>query len=216
MSSLRDSLFGDLPLSAWPLERAPAILTAEPWASFSRVEAELKGGNEEHARDTLKAIVAMPGLQSRHYLEAWHHLRRLGILPEDGLSKRVLGVVLDVPVGDGWDVLAAYADHSARYMNHSGAAVIWDHPDERFDADINEVFRAAQALAWRIGPWERQRPALSPEQARLSLLTPSGLHFGQAPFDALAKDPISAPVVAAATKLLADLTTLVAKPADHD
>ena len=214
-SPLHDSLFGDLPLSAWPVEGAPASLTGEPWVSFARVEAEIKGGNEEHARDALKTIVAMPGLESRHYLEAWHHLRLLGILPEVGESKRILGVVFEVPVGGGWDVLAAYADHSARYLNHSGAAIIWDHPDERFDAHTDAVLRAAQALVSRIGPWEGQRPPLSPERARLSLLTPSGLHFGQAPFDALAQDPISAPVVAAATKLLTDLTNMAAKPANR-
>ncbi len=215
-SPLRESLFGDLPLSAWSSERTPVSLTPEAWASFARAEAELGGGNEELARDTLKAIVAMPGLESRHYLEAWHHLRPLAIHPEPGESKRILGVVLDVPVEGGWDVLAAYADHSARYLNHSSAAIIWERPDSRLDGDIDEVLREAHALASRIGPWEGDRPALAPGQARLSLLSPSGLHFGQAPFDALARDPNSAPVVAAATKLLVDLTNMAAKEADHD
>lgn len=215
-TSLRDTLFGDLPISSWaapPSRRSPAAFQGEPWASFSRVEAEIKVGNEERARELLKMIVAMPGLESRHYLEAWHHLRGLGVIPKVSEAKSVLGVVIDVPVGGGWDVLAAYADHSARYLNHSGTVVIWDHPDERFDAAIDDVLRAAQALASRIGPWEGPRPALSPELARLSLLTPSGLHFGQAPFAALARDVNSAPVVGAATKLLTELTNWAAKPA---
>jgi hypothetical protein len=124
----------------------------------------------------------------------------------DGLDFRT--VALPQVTGDK----AAYGDHSARYLNHSGAAVIWDHPDGRFDADINALLGAAQSLALRIGPWEGQRPILSPGRARLSLLTPSGLHFGEAPFDALARDPMSAPVVTAATKLVAELTKIAANP----
>ncbi len=41
----------------------------------------------------------------------------------------VHGVVLDVPLEDGLDTLAAYADGTARYINHSGRTIIWEVPD---------------------------------------------------------------------------------------
>ena len=68
------------------------------------------------------------------------------------------------------------------------------------------------ALAQLIGPWEGERPPLITGQARISLLTPSGLHFGQAAFETLAQDTIGAPVIAAATRLMQALIEL-AKPA---
>lgn len=41
----------------------------------------------------------------------------------------VHGVVLDVPLDNGLDTLAAYADGTARYINHSGRTIIWEVPD---------------------------------------------------------------------------------------
>ncbi|UOQ72993.1 hypothetical protein [Hymenobacter cellulosilyticus] len=37
---------------------------------------------------------------------------------------------------------------------------------------------------------------------RLNLLTPSGLHFGQAPFDTLWQDALGGPVLVAAQQLM--------------
>jgi hypothetical protein len=55
----------------------------------------------------------------------------------------------------------------------------------------------------RIGPWNEARPPAPPRgQARVSMLTPSGLHFGQAPFDALKRDEMGGPILAAATRLM--------------
>lgn len=55
----------------------------------------------------------------------------------------------------------------------------------------------------RIGTWtEPQLAPLAKGDARLLVLTPSGPHFGQAPFSALASDPIARPVLDAAFQLL--------------
>jgi hypothetical protein len=80
--------------------------------------------------------------------------------------------------------------------------VIWDAADSRVDDRILELLAVGQKLAQLIGPWQGKRPPLEPVQARISLLTPSGLHFGQAPLDTLARDPMAAPVVTAARRLM--------------
>jgi hypothetical protein len=36
------------------------------------------------------------------------------------------GIVMDVAVDGGLDTLAAYADGTARYINHSGSTIIWE------------------------------------------------------------------------------------------
>jgi hypothetical protein len=107
----------------------------------------------------------------------------------------VLGVVLDAPIQNGVDTLS-YADGSARYLNVSGAAIVWDAPDTRLDAQVRALIDAGQALADLIGPWDGLRPPLTGGRTRISLLTPSGLHFGDGPFEAFMQDPNAAPFCA--------------------
>ena len=58
------------------------------------------------------------------YLEAWLALRRLGDTPPSAIAKQVLGVVVEVGVEGGLDLVAVYNDLSAWYYDHTGAAVI--------------------------------------------------------------------------------------------
>jgi hypothetical protein len=201
--SFRETLFGDMPLSTWA-----GAGNGEPWASFANAVASLERGDRTGGIDALRAIVLQPGLESRHYLQAWCALRELGVLPAADLAKHVYGVVVDVPVSDGLDSLAAYEDRRARYVNFSGAVIVWEAPDSRMDDYLEELLAAGRKLAKLIGPWEGTRPALPPGQARISLLTPSGLHFGQAPLAAFTQDAMAAPLLDAATRLMQSLIRL--------
>jgi hypothetical protein len=196
-SGLRETFFGDAPLSTWAANKS-----SEPWTAFSTAASCLEQGDRDGAVQTLQSIIQRTGLESRHYLEAWNALRQAGLSPSPDQAKHVYGVVVDVPMKSGFDTLAAYEDRSARYVNFSGAAIMWDAPDSRMDHHVRKLLAAGQELAQRIGPWHDLRPPLTPRQARISLLTPSGLHFGQAPFEALAKDAMAGPVIAAATGLM--------------
>jgi hypothetical protein len=208
---LRDLLFGDVPLSSWVREAHPA---GEPWASFAQARDALAGGDASIAIARLQTVASMPDLESRHCLQAWHVLRELGVRPSAEIAKRVYGVVVEVSLQEGLDVLAAYADGSARYLNWSGAAVAWDATDPRIQPDIEAILRAGTAIAQRIGPWDGPRRGPPPPgHIRLNLLTPSGLHFGEGPMDALARDPLGGPLVAAATALMRALTSLTPRPA---
>ena len=135
----------------------------------------------------------------------------MGHAPAAETAKLVMGVVVEVTLPQGLDLLAAYRDHSARYFNHSGAGVVWEHPDGSLDAFIDDLLAASNDVVARIGPWDRQRPAPPPpKHARLSFLTPSGLHFGEGPMEALSRDPIGGRVLVAATRLM---QALIAKTA---
>lgn len=137
-------------------------MDVEPWASFVRAREAARTNPGEAIRN-LRAILDVSGLESRHYLQAWNGLRELGIRPDETTAKAVLGVVVEVPVdGAGLDVLAAYADHSARYLNYSGAAVIWDRPDARGDAEIDSLLEAGRSIVVQIGPWDGPRPPVPP------------------------------------------------------
>jgi len=196
----RDLLFGDRPAEAWP-EGAGAH--GEPWDTFIRARRMQGSGDTAGAVEAWRAIAAMPGLESRHYAQAWHFLRQAGIAPPAAEAKRVLGVVVEVGMDPGEDLVAGYADGSARYFNFSGAAVIWEHPDASLDGQVRGLVEAGEVLAGKIGPWRGPRPPpVQRGEVRVNLLTPSGLHFGQGPFDALARDQLGGPVIHRAQQLM--------------
>jgi len=205
--AIRDILFGDLPFSQWPNGSATSV-DGEPWLSFISARNQLDSANQESAKQTLRRILEMPDLESRHYLQAWHFLRELGESPTDRDAKRLYGVVVEVALDEGLDIVAAYADHTARYLNYSGAAIVWERPNESLDQTIDSLLAAGRMVAAQIGPGEGPRPAAPPKgQVRISMLVPSGLHFGQGPFDALSGDPLGGPVIAAAMQLMQSLIT---------
>lgn len=202
--SLRDTLFGDLPLSEWPSD--PSSAGGEPWASFVAARRAFESNDAAAAVASLRRVLSTPRLEARHYLQAWRHLRAAGETPAQEEEKHLLGVVVEVAMPDGLDLLAAYEDGTARYYNYSGAGIVWDRPDDSLDPAVSALLEAGRTLVTQIGPWEGERPpAPQGSDVRVSLLTPSGLHFGQGSFDALASDQLGGPVIAAATRLMQEL-----------
>ena len=197
--------FGDMSLDTF----ARLGTGAEPWQSFEKARAFFAGGDLPQARETLESIALMPATESRFRLQAWHSLREAGGQPPAVVAMDVIGVVIEVGMSEGQDFLAIYADQNAYYYNHSGAAVIWLRPDASLDKQINSVLQAARVILPQIGPWkESRRPPPSAGNARLNILTPVGLHFGEAPLQALDKDRNSRPLLRAATEVMKKLTSL--------
>lgn len=204
---IRDTLFGDLPLDLWPADGAQA--DAFPWASFIAARRHAEASEIDLAKQCWLQIIATPGLESRHYAQAWYFLRGYGSPPPAEDSKTILGIVIEVGMPKGLDLLAAYPDHHARYYNFSGAGVIWEHPDTSLDQIIDRLFAAAVSVVVTTGPWEKERPGPPTKgEMRISFLTPSGPHFGEASIEALVADPLAAPVIQAGGQLL---QALVAK-----
>jgi hypothetical protein len=208
---MRELLFGDS--AVWPpVNLKPEIATMEPWASFVRARRLLETGEKDAATSALRQITEMPNLESRQYLQAWHFLRGLGAAPPPDLAKQVLGVVVEAGMPKGLDVLVGYADHQARYWNFSGAGVVWERPNDMLDSFIDNLIRKGAAVAQRIGPWEGARPkAPSSGIARLNMLTPSGLHFGEGPIGDLSKDGLGGPVFSSAFQLMQKLIEISKK-----
>ena len=201
---IRGVLFGDLPISRWSSENVGSHF--EPWRSFAKARDGLNSGRAQEGIDLLHSILAMPTLESRHYVQAWHFLREVGVQPDTSVAKDLLGVVVEVALADGLDIVAAYADGTARDFNYSGSAVVWDSPDDSLNHQVENLLRAGRVVVDQIGPWEGARPAAPPTgQARISMLTPSGIHFGQTPFEVLAADQLGGAVIAAAIQLMQSL-----------
>ena len=199
--SVRDTLFADGPLESWPVgDHADR----EPWATFVTARRYVAAGDIGSAVFGWQRVVGMPGLEARHYVQAWTFLRQYGVPPAPAEAKRLLGVVVEVDRGPaGLDLLAAYPERTARFYAGTGGGIAWERPDPTLDAPIGALLDAAKAVLDRIGPWTQPRlPPPPPDHIRLNFLAPSGLHFGQAPFAVFDQDALAGPVVRAATGLL--------------
>ncbi len=203
---IRDTLFGDMPLSEWPRD---VNQTLEPWNLFLDARRYLDVRDKQSAISVLQQVTAMPGLESRHYLQAWHFLRQQGVNPPADKAKIVYGVVVEVGMKKGADIVAAYTDHTARYLHNSGSGVIWERPNSSLDVQMDALLKAGQDVANKIGPWEKDHPAApTGNYVRLNMLTPSGLQFGYGTFDVLAKEPMGKAIIDPATELMVSLTKL--------
>ena len=163
-----------------------------PWnALFS----ELKDRNE------LVKIVKDPHYESRQKILAYNELLRLGVKPE---RKELLGVIVEVSLDNGVDVLAAYRDNTARYINYSGKMVIWENTvDQGINNKIAELIQKGEQVIMRIGPWDKKRlPPPKKGDVRLTFLVSDGLYFGQGAFSLLSKDPIGGAVLKASAELM--------------
>jgi hypothetical protein len=112
--SMKESLHGLEPHKGSPLQ------------AFVDAANLVDKGMTEEAISVLHGILGIPNLETRVQLRVWSALRELGILPEPRDAREILGVVVEVPMQGAYDTLAAYQDGSARYLNFSGSAILWD------------------------------------------------------------------------------------------
>jgi hypothetical protein len=210
-TGIRDTLYGDLPMAQW--KAGDSKSDAEfPWSVFAEARAHWARGDRDAAVTCWRRITEEPALEPRMALQAWHFLSGCGVLPRAADTKQLLGVVVEVSLIEGLDIVAAYADHSARYYNYSGAAIVWERPDHSLDATIDALFAASAHVLTQIGPCDQERPGPPPlGQARLSFLTPGGIHFGQGGQNTLTTDPLGGPVMKGAFDLMQALIAKVGK-----
>jgi hypothetical protein len=146
-------------------------------------------------------------VESRLRAVAFRRLRHAGgDAPQTPLP--LLGVIVEIGLDAGLDVLAAYADHRVRYLNHAGrVAVIEDQA--LLAEEVDALLEAARPVVAAIGPWDgERRPAPTAGVLRLSFLVGDDLYFGEGPVEALANDAMAGPVFGAATRLLVRITSL--------
>jgi hypothetical protein len=200
-SDIRKTLFGDMPWEGWAGQGDQQPVP--PWSDFKAAHSALQAGRKDEAAAILRKIAETRGIEPRHYLQAWQFLRQLGVNPAPASAKQLYGVVVEAAMPTGLDLVACYSDHTARYYNFSGAAVVWERPDASLDAPIDDLMAKGRRVVEKIGVWKEKRLPQPPKgQIRINFLTPSGLHFGQAPFQALERDAHGGPVVVSATSLM--------------
>jgi hypothetical protein len=152
----------------------------------------------------LQQLAADTNAESRMRLLAYTVLANMG---KKATEKELLGVIIEVGLEGGLDVLAAYDDGTARYINQSGSMIVWESPNAESNALLDRLFAESEVVVSKIGPWDKARLSEPGNgEVRLNFLVSDGLYFGQGPFDVLSNDPMGGPVIDAATKLMVFLT----------
>lgn len=151
----------------------------------------------------LVTVAADDEAESRVRVVAFRRLKAEGKRPRG--EAPLLGVVVEIALDEGLDTLAVYADGRIRYINHAGGmSMVEDGTPLR--AQVDGLLLASQSVVGKIGPWQGDRlPPPPTGQARLTFLVGGDIYFGQAPFEALASDPMAGPVLNTATALLSAL-----------
>ena len=187
LNKIYNLLFGD----SIDLYKSETQSTGYPWNTLLSNSPE---------QEQLMAITADETLEARQKILAYNLLSRQGF-PID--AKVLLGVVIEVGLDDGLDVLAAFNDGTCRYINHTERLLVWETQTEQSNHLVNQLFSNSISVVSRIGPWNQERtPFPGQGMIKLTFLVSDGLYFGQGPLDALQNDPMAGPVIHAAIQLM--------------
>lgn len=202
---LHPFVFGDRPMDEWPATDGDD--QGETWEWFVRARSSFAAGDVTAARRLWQQIARREDGESRHILQAWRFLRESGVAPSESVSRQVFGGVVEVPVQSAHDLLAVYADGSARYLNYSGSAVVAEPGATGSLAQAAGAFLDATGLVAHVaGPWDDSAlPPLPPGHSRVTALTPGGIRFGQGPDEALRHQRPAADMLIAALPLLTQI-----------
>lgn len=153
----------------------------------------------------LQAIIDDPATEPRLKLLACNRQIFIGHKPD---RKELLGVVVEVALEEGLDVLASFADGTARYINYTGRVLVWETTtDAGSNAITEQLFANSIDIINRIGPTDQPRlPFPVKGNARISFLVSDGLYFGEAPINYLFSYPMAGPALQSATSLMQYLT----------
>lgn len=123
-------------------------------------------------------------------------------------KKELLGIIVEVGLDMGLDVLASFNNGTARYINQSEKILIWETTtDETANKITAELFAHGQNIVNQIGPWDKPRKPNPPKgNVRLSFLVSDGLYFGEGGINVLFNDKMASPALAKATELMQYLT----------
>ena len=91
-----------------------------------------------------------------------------------------------------------------RYRNYTGKVIIWDDTSVAATRKaIGDWMATGQVIADKIGLWDKSSlPPLAADHARVMVLTPEGLRFGQGPQAALGGDPLAGRFLSTATNVM--------------
>lgn len=138
--------------------------------------------------------------ESRVRILAYNWLRENGhAVP----SRELLGVIVEVPLDEGLDVLAAYADGTVRYINQTGKFAVFEGAPDAVAECAKALVETAKPALRNAAPASGTRtPPPGPGHLRIGFLASDGLYFTQGTFEMLARDARASSAIQSAQTLL--------------
>jgi hypothetical protein len=161
----------------------------EPWKRLARAAECLRSDEKDRALALLQEIVNIPNLETRILLWSWTALRNLGVNPKPREARAIMGVVIEVPMGNGNDILAAYADGTARYVNHTGKIIVWDLSDTLIRDIISKLLESCKYVYTETPTRLGDRSAN--DSVKVTVLTLGGNRCTEIPMQSLGSNPIN-------------------------
>jgi len=209
---LRQTLYSNSSLEPMLNRVKDEVKTIFPWSNFFEANQALMANDDAKAIALLKQIVEAEGLNTRIYLQAWHTLLSLGEQPPESLRGMIQGVVTEYHMDKGLDIVAAYADHTARYWNYSGAGIVWETRDPEIDKLIDDLLKVGQEIMKKIGAEPRENlPIPAPGKLRIFLMAYDGSSFGEGLYDQLIRDQMGGYAINASYNLMMGLMKMQEK-----
>jgi hypothetical protein len=156
--------------------------------------------SNNYKEDDYKKVINDTSIESRTKILAYRKLITNGYKID---TKDLLGVIIEIGLDNGLDVLAAYRDGSARYINQSEKLIIWDKPDSDSKRLLNQLFETSGNVVRKIGSWDKPRLSYPKKgNARITFLVSDGLYFGEASSEVLFNDSLAGPVLYSGAELM--------------
>ncbi|UTY58126.1 hypothetical protein [Massilia sp. erpn] len=178
------------------------LMFCDEAALFAQRESTLPLFGDNPDPQVIRAIAQDSDEESRVRLLAFHWLReRTYAVP----PKEALGVVVEVPLENGLDVLAAYADGQVQYINQTGRLAVFEgSPAEVVQQAKALVQSTARGLAKNAGQegGKLRRPPPAAGSLRVTVLAADGLHISEGSFAELHGKSASSAVLKQAQALL--------------
>jgi hypothetical protein len=189
------------------------LLFCDNLSLFNQGQNNIKGDNlwstlfaKRPDQAALQRIANNETNEGRVRALAYNRLRATGASVP---PKKLLGVIIEVPLQQGLDALAAYSEGGVRYLNQSGRVAIFEGTDNPVANLAVEIISIAQPVVNQIGPWDKQRlPPPKAGDARLTFVVSDGLYFGEGSFETPQQDAMSGPIIAKAGQLLQRIVEL--------
>jgi hypothetical protein len=154
----------------------------------------------------LRAIADDDRQEGRVRYLAYFKLRQLG---ESVTAKRLLGVIVEVPLPGGLDVLAAYSEGSVRYINQTGKLALYERV-ESLNPLVQRLMSDSSQVVAQIGPTgQPRRPPPHGESVRITFLVSDGYYLGEGNMRSMQQDALAGPVIQRAVELLQAAVALV-------
>jgi hypothetical protein len=115
---------------------------------------------------------------------------------------KVLGVIFEVPIDNGLDTLAVYADGRVRYINHTGVMSIFEGTPPEIAAAGKAIVASAAPVVGSFKPSDKDRAPPPTVEVRVTLLASDGLYVAQESWREIGSDPKLGPIVLKGAQLL--------------